>query len=359
MTIAPDCPHAVPSLDDPAGWYCTADCGGNCHKGADSSPTAKNDDLPMVAASGAGQLAHQARHASSGQLSHDDLPILTAFSAIDGDGPALEVGAVVWLPMTYYGIIGWHRFTVVSTDLASTRTSIVVDGELKEVVDTLVINDWFLAQAQAVPPKPAAGETIAYQGRAMVVYHRGTTDDHLWLMEPGGTVANVYPWPPIAAALEGPRENPSDILISEGFSDSDIGSSAIAPSAVGNSDSVSDIAISEGFSDFADLSDIEDQVFCRNPVALDGIISDIANSRRSSDFWSECGPYASKGKTYYRYRWGRGWKLEGVRHIPGGALTRLVVANRAYRVHQAVHVEGRSHAEVLAMIDGWRKPRRR
>ncbi|WP_156119953.1 hypothetical protein [Leptolyngbya sp. KIOST-1] len=133
---------------------------------------------------------------------------------------------------------------------------------------------------------------------------------------------------------------------------------SIAAPAIENSDSVSDILISGGFSDFDDISDIEDRVLCRNPVAIADCASDIANSRRSSDFWSECGPYTSKGKTYYRYRWGRGWKLEGVRHIPGGALTRLVVANRAYRVHQAVHVERRSHADVLAMIDGWRAGRR-
>ncbi|WP_035994969.1 hypothetical protein, partial [Leptolyngbya sp. KIOST-1] len=164
MTKTPSCPHVVPSLDDPAGWYCTAYCSGNCHKGADSSAAAENDDFIGVTASGAGQLHRPAARDSSTELAHDDLPILTAISAIDGGGTALEVGAVVWLPQTFYGVTGWHPYTVVTSDLARTRTSIVVDSELKEVVDTLVISEWFRANALGTPPKPEPGKTIAYQG---------------------------------------------------------------------------------------------------------------------------------------------------------------------------------------------------
>lgn len=293
--MMPDCPRVVPSLDDPAGWYCTAECGGNCHTGAVLPSTAKNAYLPRVSAGSAPQLRASAASATGEQLSHDDLPILAALmqppSAIEGD--TFTPGQVVWKECTYYGVTGWHPFTIVDQEYATCRTSIIVEGQAKEVCDTIIMNQGFKARVRDQPPKPATGATITYQGRAMVVYHPGTSDDRLWLMESGGTVANVYQWPPMAAAPEGTLENHSDSLEIGGFSDSD-------------------------------------------------------------HVWSECGPYKSHDKTYYRYRWGRGRKIEGVRHIPGGALTNSVVANRAYRVHQAVRVEGRSHTEVLAMIDGWR-----
>ncbi|MBE9157685.1 hypothetical protein IQ265_12735 [Nodosilinea sp. LEGE 06152] len=219
-SMPPDCPNIVPSLDHPTGWYCAASCGGNCHKGTDSSTTAEK----------------------------------------------------------------------------------------------------FKEHARPAPPKPFPGSTIDYLGAKMTVYHSGTTDDSIWLMPPGSTTALVYQWPPIAPDFDSSFDSVSDSANPRGFSDSEIEEGAIAPFSDSSFDSV----------------------------------SDSARFRTVGKIWQECGPYPSKGYTYYRYRWGKGDRIEGVRHIPGGALTRLVVANRAYRVHQAVHVEGRSHAEVLAMIDSWR-----
>ena len=240
--------------------------------------------------------------------------------------PPFTPGQVLWLPMTYYGVTGWHPFEVVG-DVATTRTQ--VNGV--EVVDTVVVNDWFKEHARPAPPKPFPGSTIDYLGAKMTVYHSGTTDDHIWLMEQGGTVANVYQWPPmpiergaIAAPAKSSDENAFDSAYPRGSSDSTADEGEIAPDF--------DISFDSSF--------------------------DSAYPRRCGDLWLECGPYPSKGKTYYRYRWGKGHTIEGMRHVPGGALTNLVVANRAYRVYQAVHVEGRSHAEVLAMIDGWRRRRK-
>lgn len=86
--------------------------------------------------------------------------------------------------------------------------------------------------------------------------------------------------------------------------------------------------------------------------------SDSLKRRGSSNFWQECGPYRSKGRTYYRYRWGKGRKIEGVKHIPGGAMTSDLVRNRAYRVYQAVEVEKKPHGEVLELIKSWGRNRR-
>lgn len=71
-------------------------------------------------------------------------------------------------------------------------------------------------------------------------------------------------------------------------------------------------------------------------------------------FWHEAGEYTSKGRRYYRYRWGRGHRIEGVRHIPGGSLRRELVKERAALVERAVYVDFRPHHEIVGLIDGWR-----
>jgi hypothetical protein len=74
-------------------------------------------------------------------------------------------------------------------------------------------------------------------------------------------------------------------------------------------------------------------------------------------FWHEAGPYPSKGRLYYRYRWGHGHQIEGVRHIPGGSMKRGLVRSRAAIVERAVYVDFRPHHEIVALIDGWRAAR--
>ncbi|MFH7245719.1 MAG: hypothetical protein ACHWZW_23045 [Spirulina sp.] len=76
---------------------------------------------------------------------------------------------------------------------------------------------------------------------------------------------------------------------------------------------------------------------------------------RSGQFWHEAGPYPSKGRTYYRYRWGHGHAIDGVRHIPGGSMLRGLARERAAIIERAVYVDFRPHAEILAVIDGWRR----
>jgi hypothetical protein len=86
--------------------------------------------------------------------------------------------------------------------------------------------------------------------------------------------------------------------------------------------------------------------------------SDSASPRGSSGFWQEAGPYRSKGRTYYRYRWGKGSKIEGSKHIPGGCMISDLVRNRAFSVYRAVYWDKKPHAEVLEMIKGWGRSRR-
>ncbi|MBD2425255.1 hypothetical protein [Phormidium sp. FACHB-1136] len=78
---------------------------------------------------------------------------------------------------------------------------------------------------------------------------------------------------------------------------------------------------------------------------------------RTGQFWHEAGPYPSKGRLYYRYRWGHGHAIEGVRHIPGGSMVRGLVRERAAIVERAVYVDFRPHHEIVALIDGWRRLR--
>ncbi|HIK45379.1 MAG TPA: hypothetical protein IGR64_10900 [Leptolyngbyaceae cyanobacterium M65_K2018_010] len=83
--------------------------------------------------------------------------------------------------------------------------------------------------------------------------------------------------------------------------------------------------------------------------------SDSLESRKSTEsrLWNEFGSYTSKGRLYYRYRWGHGHSIDGVRHIPGGTISRPVVQQRGEQIRQAM-TQGKSHTEILGMIDGWR-----
>ncbi|MBE9137671.1 hypothetical protein IQ254_10665 [Nodosilinea sp. LEGE 07088] len=317
----PDCPNATPALDERAGWYCKVGCGGNCHNGVVLPSTEKNVDLSRVTASGAGQLRGAAAQATRSELSQDDLPILQAIAAME-ESP-FTPGQVVWKERTYYGVTAWQPFTIIDRERAICRAVVIVEGQVKEICDTLIINRGFKESVRDRAPKPAPGATIHYAGTEMVVYHSGTTEDSIWLMEPGATVAKPYDWPPAMAVPEEAFDGDSDSTNFRGSGDSDSKGSAIA---------TGDRRTSDGD-------------------------SDSTNSRGSGELWQECGPYESKGRTYYRYRWGRGHKIEGTRHIPGGLLTREKVASRASRVYLALHVEGKSHNEIVEMIDEWRGAR--
>jgi len=111
---------------------------------------------------------------------------------------------------------------------------------------------------------------------------------------------------------------------------------------------VSDSAKNQGFQPF-ELSEMPDFSDSR---------SDSASPRRSSDFWQEAGPYRSKGRVYYRYRWGKGSKIEGTKHIPGGCMLSDLVRNRAFAVYRAVYWDKKPHAEVLELVKGWGRNRR-
>ncbi|MFH7245586.1 MAG: hypothetical protein ACHWZW_22350 [Spirulina sp.] len=130
--------------------------------------------------------------------------------------------------------------------------------------------------------------------------------------------------------------------------------------------SVSDSAESRRFSDCG--GEIQGQDFPK------GNVSDSAESRWWEDadpgdeddalheafcqggrFWHEASEYPSKGRRYFRYRWGHGDRIDGVRHIPGGSMLRGLVRERAAIVERAVYVDFRPHAEILAVIDGWRR----
>ena len=71
-------------------------------------------------------------------------------------------------------------------------------------------------------------------------------------------------------------------------------------------------------------------------------------------FWRQVEPYPSHGRTYYRYRWGKGHQIEGVRHVPGGNQDNPIVQSRAIALWRAVNLDALPHAQVLQMVENWR-----
>jgi hypothetical protein len=107
--------------------------------------------------------------------------------------------------------------------------------------------------------------------------------------------------------------------------------------------SVSDSGENQGFQGF-DPEDYE--AILKNR-------SDSGKARGSGDLWREARPYKSKGTLYFRYRWGHGSKIEGVKHIPGSNLASPLGRKRAAAVAKALYWDGWSHAEILKMIGSW------
>ena len=86
--------------------------------------------------------------------------------------------------------------------------------------------------------------------------------------------------------------------------------------------------------------------------AKNGTFQAIQDESRS--FWRRVEPYPSHGRTYYRYRWGKGHKIEGVRHVPGGNQDNPIVQSRAIALWRAVNLDALPHAQVLQMVESWR-----
>ena len=79
-----------------------------------------------------------------------------------------------------------------------------------------------------------------------------------------------------------------------------------------------------------------------------------SDSAKNEGFWRRVEPYPSHGRTYYRYRWGKGHQIEGVRHVPGGNQDNPIVQSRAIALWRAVNLEGKGHREILQMVENWR-----
>ncbi len=74
--------------------------------------------------------------------------------------------------------------------------------------------------------------------------------------------------------------------------------------------------------------------------------------------WLKVHKYKSHGETYYRFVWGCGHTVGGVRHIPGGNVKNAIATSRAVEVRRWITL-GRSPDEICKLIDGWRNRNRR
>ena len=90
------------------------------------------------------------------------------------------------------------------------------------------------------------------------------------------------------------------------------------------------------------------------PSASDSAKNGAFQTIESRSFWRRVEPYPSHGRTYYRYRWGRGQTIEGVRHVPGGNQDNPIVQSRAIALWRAVNLDALPHVQVLKMVENWR-----
>lgn len=68
--------------------------------------------------------------------------------------------------------------------------------------------------------------------------------------------------------------------------------------------------------------------------------------------WHFVHVYKSHGSQYFRYVWGVGHKISGVRHIPGGNVRNPIAQNRAEQVKSAIG-SGLQPDDIRKLIDRW------
>ena len=310
--INPDCPHVVPSLDHPDGEYCPKCNGGPCQL-SESEALADLVDREC------------------------ELQVYKPDTSPETIEQGLREGWIV--PKGG----NCHNPTAEDTKQCATQKNLDLPGVSEDVRQEL----------QLAPPAPELQLARSELSHSM--------DEDKPSFEPGSKVwlEMQYYGKTTWAEFE---IVPDTTTLGEYYATThcDTGSAVVVDTLVVNEwfksrarkkppKSVSDSHLNQGFEGF---------VRSLNEKFSDSH-SDSLKPRRSSECWQEGGRYRSKGRVYYRCRWGKGRKIEGVAHIPGGAMTSDLVRNRAYRVYKAVEVEKRPHTEVIELIRNWGRNRRK